>query len=355
MIRKKTLYLFLAFLLTLLFIFSGPFNSFCIPKEVIGISSQRDTSEIELGKNTYEKVFCFNEPFESFKISPDENLLAFYSAESKILSIAEISGKNIVWQAETESPVFGWLPNHQNILTYVKQDKNGFALININTTSLIEDSIYEFFRENSLVSYLSWSPKGNYLAFLSISGLEDSHGYSQLHIIDKNYSQKASFFDVDTISWALDEEYIAFSRFTWEDYSEAKIELYNLKTSQSKMLPLGEKLQLSPLFTQDGKGILYTSFKNFSQELNYFDLSNNKTRLLIPNLEYLHNLFWLTKDLLVFTNGHNPNIFTYNIQTNKFTIIDQGYMPLVLHNSIYYVKNNFINQQMELLKYTNIK
>jgi len=207
------------------------------------------------------KIFNFDEEPYNFKISPDEKLLAYYSFQSGLLRIVNMDQKKIVWQCFTDTPVYDWLPNNENnVLSYIKKSDNHISLINYNFSTSLETEVFQILDNNSFIYDIWWSPAGNYLAFLSIRGLKDAHGYSQLTIIN-NQCQYLDFSldDVYNISWSPDENYLAVTRYIKEDFSQTCMQLINLKTGQSLPFPSSEKIQLNPLFTKDGNGLIYAS------------------------------------------------------------------------------------------------
>lgn len=311
------------------------------------IFSSRFNEPYEFGS---KQLFNFSETIDNFSVSPDENYLAFYLSEAGLLKIVNLHNKETIWQTITSVPVFTWVPGTNNLLTYLKVNETGAKLVNLDLSTLAEKDLLKLSQDNYLIKDLWWSPLGNYLAFLNILGLKDAHGYSQLKLINKDgVYENLVINDVIDISWSTDEGKIVYSKYINDDFSNSKIELCKI---DGEIIPLTitGNLPATPLWAKDNT-IIYSSFKELMQEIFFYDFINNRQELILEDLKYLNNFYWLGDEELVFTTGYIPEIVIFNIKSKCFKVVNQGYLLQVLHNNIYYLKNNENNQQTVLYKY----
>ncbi|KJS81929.1 MAG: hypothetical protein JM58_16035 [Peptococcaceae bacterium BICA1-8] len=300
-----------------------------------------------------QKVFDFGEPVNIFRISPDENYLAYYSLASKMLIITNLNEKKIIWQCSTDIPYFVWKPNIEgNILTYIYKKNAGFEILNLDIHTLAVSLLYQEFEDNSFVYDLSWSPKGTYLALIIITGLEDSHGYSQLKLFNNSgQNQNYKVIDLNYLDWSKDEKYLVYSKFTQADFSTSIVEFLNLENNNIVSI-LEEGIQVCPTFAPDGKHILYSTVNKLDPNIYYYNYINNQKEPIMLDLKSINNLAWLTEEDLLFTQGMK-NIGIFNMYDKSYKFLAQGYVPTIFNNNIYYLKPDFEEQKTELFRYSN--
>jgi len=301
-----------------------------------------------------QKVFDFGEQVNSFKISPDENYLAYYSLISSMLIIVDLNDKDIIWQCPTDIPYFAWKPNvEETILTYINKKTEGFEIINLDINTLADNLLLQEFEDNSFVYDLSWSPKGTFLALIIITGLEDSHGYSQLKLIS-NSGENLNYriIDINYLDWSKDEKFLVYSKFPEGNFSASKVEYLNLEINKIFPIQEEEKIQVCPIFSPDDNHILYSTVSNLEQNVYYYDYINNQKEPIMQDLKYISNLTMLTGEELLLTQDMR-NIGIFNMYDKSLILIDQGYVPTIVTNNIYYLKPDYEEQITELFKYSN--
>lgn len=298
-------------------------------------------------------VFSFNEPIDNYQISPDERYLAFYSKELNLLTVIDLENKRTLWQQSTQSHVYEWIPdNNKNILAFIKEEQNEIIISSIDLSSLKEKNIYYIPGSHTFIDNIWWSPQGNYLGILVIKGQENAHGYSDLIVINKLGELVFQKVDnINSINWSNYENYIVLSKFTSDDYLRNKIQLFNFKTKKEIPLPDAEGLKLEPFFSQDEKGMYFSTIKDLYQEVYCYDFFNS-TKLIFRDLKYLENFSWVNKEKFVFTTGPQPQILIYNTQNNDFESLGYGSQPTIINNNIYFLSSSSEDQQKILRKYS---
>ncbi|MDK2823109.1 MAG: hypothetical protein PWQ67_1156 [Clostridia bacterium] len=309
---------------------------------------------IDLNNTLIKKIYEFNSSIYDFKLSSSGQYLAYYSWDTGLLNILNLNKKQIICQLPLENPAFDWFS--LNILTFSNTYENSYEIYNINVCTLEKKLIIREKISNPIINNLSWSKNGNYLAYIILNGLPNSHGYSQLKIVKKFGSNifKENISDVNYISWSPQENYLAYSKFINSDLASSKVGIINISTNKVYMLP-DDQIQLNPIFTLDGNSLIYCDLNNLKQNIKKYSLITKKTEILFEEVKYVSNFSWLNQDQLVFTFGDLPQIKIYNIKYKKNLILDRGLSPLVLKNKVYFLKTDMENNKTSLYVYNNEK
>ena len=197
------------------------------------------------------------------------------------------------------------------------------------------------------------SPKGTYLALIIITGLEDSHGYSQLKLFNSSgQSLNHKIIDLNYLDWSKDEKYLVYSKFTQEDFSESIVEFLNLENNNIFAIPEEEGIQICPIFSPDDKHILYSTVNKLKHNVYYYNYIDNQKVPIIQDSKFISNLAWLTNGNLLFTQNMT-DIGILNMYNMGLFVIDKGYVPTIVNDNIYYLKPDYEEQKTELFKYSN--
>ncbi len=220
-------------------------------------------------------------------ISPQGDKIVFISDRDIYYDIylMDDDGKNVEKIIETGNtidfeelnilfPLLAWAPDNRRIALAEKSE--GFDKIAIYDTETDETVFLPF--EMRQIGSISWSPDGNKIAF-SASNAKQSDIYFYDFQTDSVYNLTDDVFTDRLPRWAPDSKSVIFSsdrksylnkkdipeNFRVADFDYSQLDLYILNTETGKIERLTDwkySDEMIPVFSEDGKEIIFISDKN---------------------------------------------------------------------------------------------
>jgi Tol biopolymer transport system component len=214
--------------------------------------------------------------------SPSGQQIAFLSGQGQMhVTLANVDGSKLQPLYLTEeawSP--SWSPNSQK-LAFVHRDESApsFSLDNqVNTLEVISvaDGIPTTFETSTVISPASWSPNGQYLAFVSFNG-QDMQA-KVVKVTDQSEVNKISVSATPIApTWSPDNKALAF--VTNRDGSN-EIYVMDVDGNNQTRLTNNSADDTSPVWSPDGQQIAFISDRNGNQEIYVMNADgSNQTRL----------------------------------------------------------------------------
>jgi len=305
-----------------------------------------------------KKILDFKEAVYDFKISSNGKFIAYYSWDDGLLKIIDLSIKEIIWETTIKHPTYAWHP-HKPILAFSNSGETGYNISLFNPTNLNHKILLN--NNEGLcqyINYLCWSPDGKTIAFTILEGLPDAHGYiSNLNLIDElgRLTSLVNISDINFITWSPSGKYLAYSQFLQTDISASTISIFDVLTNKIIPFTKVDTSQINPIFTPDGKYLLYCDINGLSEEINLYNLKEGKEKVLKNELRYVDDFCWLDNETLVYTFGDLPQIKLFNIKNKKSEVIGQGYSLVTINNLLYFLRTSNNNQKTALYVFAPIQ
>ncbi|SMB96373.1 hypothetical protein SAMN00017405_1514 [Desulfonispora thiosulfatigenes DSM 11270] len=322
------------------------------------LSIQTNIIHAEPSKNprpeNLKPLLNLEENITNFKISANEQYIAYYNSSSRYLIVKNLYSNTEIWRKKTNTNLYDWHPS-EDILIYSDNNKSNFSIntINIHNPASLK-TIHSEKSENQDIIFLKSSPQKDEVFFIVLKGFANAHGYtSTINYVDQ---QKVS-----SIGDYPDSEYITFSTVN-SNFAISQLNYLDMTTNTLKLIDANYNLlntiteghiTSSPLFSLNGKEIVYSELDDNNQKIVLYDLEKNKSTILKNHSSDVQNLCWLNKDTLVYLSGTKPHIEIFNIITQNNFTLSEGMAPFTLNNNLYFLKENPHTYETLLYVYIN--
>lgn len=178
-----------------------------------------------------------------------------------------------------------WSPDNEKFAFSVfAKGKNQLVIIDINKAKTILQTEIPGVEQ---FSNLTWSPNGHLIAFSAlVNGQSDIYTYDintkkVENLTNDVYSDYAPSFSPDGESIVFSTDRVADTENSLEAYLPMNMAILNLKTKNIQNIPVFKGANnLNPLFTADGKNIVFLSNRDGFRNLYEYQLADNKVSQL---------------------------------------------------------------------------